>query len=486
MSRLSGNLMAGNAKESAFVGYFICFLLLAGSLYAAVQLPFCASDLNLFDIYFSLSFEGMGIAVCLLVKTRRSPIYLFEPYFVIMLVYILVFYAAPYFQLPAGDNLKYGIDISDNAVFASFLVVIGFASFSFAYDVTTIKSHKETIFYGPLCGRAAQIVLVSAYLFWLAAYVLSLMNSMTKGYSLFYAITGGLMGGGVDGSGLINRDDGVGFVSYFRYSLVGCWMVIFIYGKNCVLKIILFLLTITMMLLDGTRAAALIPLLAPVVFYYVKQKKSPKLSSVLVFVLVLVAVFAVMQATRAGIRTGAGFDLSGKTLDNMMEPFLMEIEDYKVFYAILGVVPERHDFLYGTQMIGYSLIILIPRVLWPGKPDPQLYELIDSALGATAVRDGVAYPALGEYYVEFGVLGCVLCMFLLGFFCKRLNALRTVENGNTLALVTYALVYPALMQVVIRGYFPQNFTMLLMLLAPILCFWIIAKQIPNNITGSRR
>lgn len=294
------------------------------------------------------------------------------------------------------------------------------------------------------------------------------------------------MGGGVDGSGLINRDDGVGFVSYFRYSLVGCWMVIFIYGKNRVLKIILFLLTITMMLLDGTRAAALIPLLAPVVFYYVKQKKSPKLSSVLVFVLVLVAVFAVMQATRAGIRTGAGFDLSGKTLDNMMEPFLMEIEDYKVFYAILGVVPERHDFLYGTQMIGYSLIILIPRVLWPGKPDPQLYELIDSALGATAVRDGVAYPALGEYYVEFGVLGCVLCMFLLGFFCKRLNALRTVENGNTLALVTYALVYPALMQVVIRGYFPQNFTMLLMLLAPILCFWIIAKQIPNNITGSRR
>ena len=75
---------------------------------------------------------------------------------------------------------------------------------------------------------------------------------------------------------------------------------------------------------------------------------------------------------------------------------------------------------------------------------------------------------------------------LAGLFLQKVNALRTVENGNTLALVTYALVYPALMQVVIRGYFPQNFTMLLMLLAPILCFWIIAKQIPNNITGNRR
>ena len=483
---MSGNIKAGNAKESALVSYVICFLLLTSSLFAAVHLPFCASDSNLFDIYVSLSFEGMGIAVCLLVKTRKSPVYIFEPYFVITLVYVLVFYVAPYFQLPVGDNLKYGIDVSDYAVFASLLVVIGFASFSFAYDATTIKSHRETTFYGPLCGRAEQIVLVSAYLFWLVAYALSLRNSMTKGYSLLYAITGGLMGGGADSPGLIDRDDGVGFVSYFRYSLVGCWMVIFIYGKNRIFKIILFLLTVTMMLLDGTRAAVLIPLLAPVVFYYVKQQKSPKLSSVLVFALALVVVFAVMQATRAGIRTGAGFDLSGKTLDSMLMPFLMEIEDYKVFYAILGVVPEKHGFLYGSQMIGYSLLILIPRVLWPGKPDPQLYELIDNALGATAVRDGVAYPALGEYYVEFGILGCVLCMFLLGFFCKRLNALRTAENRNTLALMTYSLVYPTLMQIVIRGYFPQNFTMLLMLLAPIFCFWIFAKQIPGNKTGGKQ
>lgn len=455
------------------------------SLFAAAHLPFCGSDPKLFDIYLSLSFEGMGIAVCLLVKTRKSPIYIFEPYFVITLVYVLVLYVAPYFQLPAGDHLKYGIDVSDYAVFASLLVVIGFASFSFAYDITTVKSHRQTKFYGPLCGRAEQIILISAYLFWIVAYALSLRNSMTKGYSLFYTITGGFTGGGANSSGLINRDDGVGFVSYFRYSLVGCWMVILIYGKNCILKILLFLLTVTMMLLDGTRAAVLIPLLAPVVFHYAKHKKSPKLSSVLLFALALVAVFAVMQATRAGVRTGAGFDLSGKTLDSMMMPFLMEIEDYKVFYAILGVVPERHGFLYGSQMIGYSLFILIPRVLWPGKPDPQLYELIYRALGATAVRDGVAYPALGEYYVEFGILGCAVCMFLLGFVCKRLNALRTAGNGDSFALITYSLVYPTLMQIVIRGYFPQNFTMLIMLLAPIFCFWILAKQIPDTKMGIR-
>lgn len=479
------NINADNVKESTLVSYFICFLLLMSSLFAAARLPFCGSDPNLFDIYVSLSFEGMGIAVCLFVKTRKSPVYIFEPYFVITLVYILVFYIAPYFQLPAGDNLKYGIDVSNYAVFASLLVVIGFASFSFAYDVTTVKSHRQTTFYGSLCGRAEQIVLVSAYLLWFLAYALSLRNSMAKGYSLSYAITGGFMGGGINSSGLINRDDGVGFVSYFRYSLVGCWIVILIYGKNRILKTLLFLLTVTMMLLDGTRAAVLIPLLAPIVFHYVKQKKSPKFSSVLLFTLALVAVFAVMQATRAGVRTGTGFDLSGKTLDSMMTPFLMEIEDYKVFYAILGVVPERHGFLYGSQMIGYSLVILIPRVLWPGKPDPQLYELIYRALGATAVRDGVAYPALGEYYVEFGILGCVSCMFLLGFFCKRLNALRTVENSNSLALMTYSLVYPTLMQIVIRGYFPQNFTMLIMLLAPIFCFWILAKQIPDTKTGIR-
>ena len=90
--------------------------------------------------------------------------------------------------------------------------------------------------------------------------------------------------------------------------------------------------------------------------------------------------------------------------------------------------------------------------------------------------NGVAYPNLGEYYVEFGVVGIIMCMFILGLFCRYARNLYVKRQGLSLSLVLYSLVYGALFQIIIRGYMPQNFTMMLFLLAPVILIAIANKR----------
>lgn len=127
-------------------------------------------------------------------------------------------------------------------------------------------------------------------------------------------------------------------------------------------------------------------------------------------------------------------------------------------------------------MILYSLILLIPRAIWPGKPLPQIYDIVGATYGNQAVINGVAYPNLGEYYVEFGVVGIIVCMFILGLFCRYARNLYVKRQGLSLSLVLYSLVYGALFQIIIRGYMPQNFTMMLFLLAPVILIAIVNKR----------
>lgn len=233
---------------------------------------------------------------------------------------------------------------------------------------------------------------------------------------------------------------------------------------------------IAILFFSGTRAAIILPLLAPIVISYVQKKKAPSLVAFAGAAALLVFLFAIMQVARVGIRTGVGMDLGTGGLANLFEPFYAEIDDFKVFYSLLPLFPNRISFLYGSQMIVGSLVVLIPRAIWPGKPDPQVHEIINILYGNRAMLNGVAYPNLGEYYVEFGVIGIIVCMFILGLLCRYARNLYMKRQGLSLSLVLYSLIYGALFQIIIRGYMPQNFTMMLFLLAPVVIIAVLNKR----------
>lgn len=458
-------------KRSFLAALAMAFLLFGCSIWTALEAVSAASALES-ESFGALTLQGLYFSLAILLRHMRRPVSLFEPYTMVTLVYVLVYHVAPVFQFSLGNSARYGVDAMPQTVEAVALVMAGHFFFTLAYGFVGRKKSQgslPSIYREPIDkSRLTKI----AYTAFVVCYVLAVYYQIGRGFSLAYVMTGGLTG---EQSGTVGESS-LMFLSYFRYACVGAWAVAFAYGQNRVAKVVSFVMLLAIVFFSGTRAAILLPILAPIVIHYIQKGGAPSLVSLGIATGLLVLLFAVMQVTRGGVAAGSGFDIGGSSVDDLFSPFYAEIDDFKVFYSILGVVPERHDFLYGSQMILYSLVLLVPRAIWPGKPMPQVYDIVNATYGNQAVLNGVAYPNLGEYYVEFGVIGVVVCMFVLGLLCRYARGFYIKRQGLSLSLVLYSLIYGALFQIIIRGYMPQNFTMMLFLLAPVVLVAIVNKR----------
>lgn len=454
------------------------FILSVSLLYAGTMVV-TEQDTTLSQCYMALFLEGFVFLLAIVIKQSGDDIYIFDPFFMVTLLFVLLFYAAPLIQFSVGETARYGIDITPYCLEGTLYVMLGYISFFLVYQVssgggdawfTTKGFYRE-----PSKGARGLIAKWSVWI-WVIAYLMCCANYMMRGYGILYIISGGF-----GGEQAIIQEDSFAFLAYAKLSLISSWLMYFCYGKQRAVKLCMFFLTFTAMMLGGGRASLLILLLAPVVVTYVKDRRSPNFWLVIGLVVAAVLFFAIIQVARVGIRSGMGFDLSGISSDMLFGPFSAEINDFMSYYALLPVVPEHHDFLFGSQMFGYSLILLIPRALWPGKPYPQVYDLVQLSLGDMAVANGNAYPALGEYYVEFGVVGIVVLMGLFAIACKFLRRLYLNSEGSSLSVVAYGLFYPFIFSLVARGYFPQNFTTALFLFAPVVIVsYVVSRGSSNN------
>ena len=467
----SGSSENERQKRSFLAALAMAFLLFGGSIWTAIEAAAAASTLEA-ESFAALTLQGLYFSLAILLRHMRRPISLFEPYTMVTLVYVLVYHVAPVFQFSAGNTARYGVDAMPQTVEAVVLVIVGHFFFTLAYGFVGRKKAEgvlSSMYREPMDKRRLAKI---AYIVFAVCYALAVYYQIGRGFSLTYIMSGGLTG---EQSGTVSESS-LMFLSYFMYACVGAWAVAFAYGQNRAAKITTFVMLFAIVFFSGTRAAILVPILVPIVIHYIQKGKAPSLASLGIAAGLLVLLFAVMQVARGGVAAGTGLDIGGSTLDDLFGPFYAEIDDFKVFYSILGVVPERHGFLCGSQMILYSLVLLVPRAIWTGKPMPQVYDIVNVTYGNQAVLNGVAYPNLGEYYVEFGVIGIIVCMFVLGLLCRYARNLYVKRQGLSLSLVFYSLIYGALFQIIIRGYMPQNFTMMLFLLTPVALIAYINKR----------
>ena len=88
-------------------------------------------------------------------------------------------------------------------------------------------------------------------------------------------------------------------------------------------------------------------------------------------------------------------------------------------------------------------------------------------MGEGAVRGHWAYAQMTEFYIEFGIIGVIICMYLFGRFCKYLRQLPLPSNRTVHGVVVASFFFPMLMQLVIRGYTPLNFWPIVFILIPV-------------------
>ena len=136
--------------------------------------------------------------------------------------------------------------------------------------------------------------------------------------------------------------------------------------------------------------------------------------------------------------------------------------------------------MLGTSY-GQALYALIPRLVWPGKPDLHLGFLFGEAGGFTAPGDitSVSVTFIGESYLNFSWFGFIP-MFFMGMFFGFFHRMATTGPRRANWALTYAVVLPTLLYV--GGTFALYFGGLVKLVPIFLLLGLMLSRKPSGST----
>jgi hypothetical protein len=113
---------------------------------------------------------------------------------------------------------------------------------------------------------------------------------------------------------------------------------------------------------------------------------------------------------------------------------------------IIDYVPYYTDFAYGKTYFISFLSSFIPRFLWPGKPETGGAAMVCQYLGDCDSFDfnGHSYNVglLGESYINFGLYGGAIFMFILGLFFSFIYKLTIkISYKFPLLILSFPVLY---------------------------------------------
>lgn len=422
-------------------------------------------------------------SICLIVSLSliiylycRFKIDMFSPFLFFSFLYILMFFITPIYDILTGEILWFGTDLFEYGIKGSLYALLGYFFFWLMYSTKFVLGKKE-ISYNNYFEKSKYIIDKKIIIFIFIGYMVCFGANViymvfSSGNSLTYILTLGVFGQ----SSTVETVADIGIISMLSYALPSFTLLYIEFGKNKWLKVLSFVIMFQLQVARGFRFFILQIVVMFAAYYYIKQKKKPKFIQLLIIVLLTMIPLVIMTMFRNSIRSGGGMDLAILSRDAILEAldaaFWENLRIYKNYYALIKVVPNRTSYLFGAQMIVYTAIMFIPRAIWKGKPGNPGTEAQKIALGEAAVLGGSAYPALGEYYYECGVFGIVFWMSVFGAWARRFENRYRYNACSVIDTMVYVTLLGSILQLVIRGYTPSNFWMLVFSLLP---YWIIKK-----------
>lgn len=422
----------------------------------------------------------------------RNGFDLFDPLLFVTIIYGSMYFATPLYDILTDNHAWFGYHMFSAGINASLIALIGYASFYLCYSVSARNYEKpahtsvgaeqnkpaETAYNDALIPAAILAAFFAAF----AANVYYLLHS---GYgNLLYILTAGLLGSGTSGSEELGN---IGFMAMFSYCLPTLVMLYWEYGKRKILMVVMFLLMAALQVTRGFRFLLVQIAVSFLAYYYISHKKKLRLRKLLLWMVILLAFVLFMTAFRDAVRSGAGVslaDFGGQSILKLLEDAIIDnFRIYNNYYGIVSTVPKKFDFVYGQQILLGTIIMVVPRILWPGKPSSAAGVGLERIVGIRLKGTGQAYPNLGEYYYSCGILGVILFMGIYGLWLKRIR-IKYRQNGTEgIDTITFAVILASNLQLLIRGYTPSNFWLLVFSLLPIWMVKIIRSKKERMLQG---
>ncbi len=410
-----------------------------------------------------------GISLAILNSNGKCDL-LSAPFFV-GTIYIIMFFITPLYDIYIGETTIFeATDIFDYGIIGSLVALAGFIIFCFVYNKKCEVIANPRIL--TLREDVRAYIEKIAISFWLIEFIVGIVCVVvTQGFSVSYILTFGLYG---DANAYETSATFLGFICQFTRGVVPLSLIIFALSKKKKLIYGIILLTAMFEMINGFRYMIVIMICGFFFFNYISKSKKVDPVRLIVLSLVLCFVVGIVGYSRNSVRTGAGFDGGGFGFQDIMDALLGNFRIYKSYYAVIKAVPSMTPYLYFDQMLIYTMIMAIPRMIWPNKPLNPGTAAQYYGMGQTAVDSGYAYPNLGEYYYSFGTFGVLFFMGWFGYWlAKTTNKYRT-HALNIFDIVKYCITVPLTLQLLIRGYMPSNFYLIIALYFP--C-WYLSRKI---------
>lgn len=115
---------------------------------------------------------------------------------------------------------------------------------------------------------------------------------------------------------------------------------------------------------------------------------------------------------------------------------------------VMDAVPQTRSHLLGITYLS-PLFTFVPRSLWPGKPsDASLY--LEGKTGL--INPNATFGILGELYLNFGLYGIFLGMWVFGVLARAWRRFFLRRQGNYILTCVYAASIPIWFFVVRGGF----------------------------------
>ena len=395
---------------------------------------------------------------------------LFEPIFLVCAAYFLYFVYAPTNDFLKGNFTVFGIDIVSGMWRGTMHAIIGVASMLIGYYVRfggsksrNPMANSKSSFRGspenPVDLRRSSEAIKYAVGLIITAIVCVGLTFKLTGWNWSRLLSFGQYGDELTGVWLIEQNP---FLNYLHLTLewfLPAWLILMVFRpkktpRGRFFLGVAFFAVFAIYTTLGFRYRILLLMMAPVLYHYIVKRKRPGIIGIVVATVVTILMVAIVGGTRGATRSGAELDRGDIEVSQSSTNFTQDLRIYPPFYKMLDVYPTDYDYIWGTSYL-YVFISPIPRALWPAKPDAPVRNILRVIVGERAVVQGLAYPNLGEFYVNFGLVGEILGMFLFGHLLRRAWMFVQRNAHDPWALILYSMLLPFLVQVVSRGYFVQ-------------------------------
>ncbi len=397
----------------------------------------------------------------------REGFYLFEPSTMIIGITATTFSIEPIISIITNDTELAGFEVFDGCIKATIIYVIAIVLFMGIYYreqnplVKRIYQVKSKLSFETVKSR---LFMSGVYFFAIVGTSVLILDTYQSGYDIQYIFSLGLKGQ------LDESESSIGPLINLQYCLAPAFIYLDQYDKRKWPVWVLRIIAAFSLLTKTTRWFLVVLIISPIVYRYVISGKRIQKSKIVIAAGIIAFIIGAMQFTRGNVRDGAGIastDWSSFSLLTIWGAFSGNLDLYKTLYGAVSYFPERHFYTLGQQMIFLTAVTCIPRSIWPDKPQSIIdSELKIHFLGKGAVTGHWAYAQLTEFYIEFGIIGVVFCMSLFALWCRKLKKLY-MKKKNVHNIIYYAIMFPFLMQLVIRGYAPINFWAYFFMVLPI-------------------